>query len=303
MIGTAIRRTRAYATLVRLPNLFTAPPDVVAGVALAVGVGGTVTSSTVFGLAVASMLLYAAGTTLNDYFDASDDAHERPERPIPSGEVARPRALALGLGFLAAGVVTAVVAAGTAAGVISGLLALTVLLYDGVLTGSAVGCLAMGAMRGLNVCLGVTAALSPVLLPRWALAVPIIVTAFITGVTWTAAHETGTSDRTAVVPAIGGVVVAVLGTGGLLLVRSPRAGKVLLAVILLACFLGWTGRALRSAVETPTPETIGAAVGACVLGLPVLESAFAATIDPVLALLAAAFVVPAMGFARVFSVS
>lgn len=293
----------SYATLVRLPNLFTAPPDIVVGGALAVGVGHDVPAVAVFGLAVASVLLYAAGTTLNDYVDASEDARERPERPIPVGEVSRPRALALGLVFLTAGVVTAVIAAGTRAGVVAGLLAFTVVLYDGVLKGSAVGFLAMGATRGLNVLLGVTAALSPTSLPVWAIGVPGIVTVYIAGVTWMAANETGTSDRADVVPAIGGVGVAALGVVGLLIVRSPRPVDVVLALLFLACFLGWTGRALRSAYATPTPETIGPAVGACVLGLTALNSAFAATIDPVLALLAVVFLIPAVGLSRVFSVS
>lgn len=305
MIGRFdVRRSLAsYATLVRLPNLFTTPPDVVVGGALAVGVGRGVSAVAVFGLAVASVLLYAAGTTLNDYVDASEDARERPERPIPVGEVSRPRALVLGLVFLTAGVVIAVIAAGTGAGVVAGLLALTILLYDGVLKGSPVGFLAMGATRGLNVLLGVTAALSPTSLPVWAIGVPVIVTVYIAGVTRTAANETGTSDRADVVPAIGGVGVAALGVVGFLIVRSPRPVNLVLALFLLACFLGWTGRALRSAYATPTPETIGGAVGACVLGLTALNGAFAATIDPVLALLAVVFLVPAVGLSRVFSVS
>lgn len=293
----------SYATLVRLPNLFTAPPDIVVGGALAVGVGHAVPADAVFGLGVASVLMYAAGTTLNDYVDASEDAHQRPERPIPVGEVSRHRALALGLVFLTAGVGIAVIAAGTRAGVVAGLLALTILLYDGVLKGSAVSFLAMGATRGLNVLLGVTAALSPTSLPLWAFAVPGIITVYIAGVTWMAANETGTSDRADIAPAIGGVIVAALGVVGILIVRSPRPVNAVLALLLLACFLGWTGRALRSAYTTPTPETIGPAVGACVLGLTALNGAFAATIDPMLALLAVVFLVPAEGLSRAFSVS
>lgn len=293
-----------YATLVRLPNLFTAPPDIVLGATLAVGAGGVATDAvTVGGLAVASVLLYAAGTTLNDFFDASEDARERPERPIPSGDVSRPRALGLGLALLLAGIVIAFIAAGTAAGVVSGVLALTILLYDGMLKGSAVGFLAMGASRGLNVLLGVTAALPPTSLPPWAVGVPVTVAIFITGVTYTAESETRESDRTVVLPAIGGVVVAALGVGGLLVVRSPRSVTVVFALLLLAGFLGWTGRALRSAYETPTPESIGPAIGVCVLGLTVLDGAFAAAIDPGSALVIVAFLVPALGFSRIISVS
>lgn len=57
------------ATLVRLPNLFTAPPDVVLGAALVAAAGHAVSPGPVAGLAVASVLLYAAGTTLNDFFE------------------------------------------------------------------------------------------------------------------------------------------------------------------------------------------------------------------------------------------
>lgn len=292
-----------YATLVRLPNLFTVPPDIVLGAVLAVGAGRAVSDNAVVGLAVASVVLYAAGTTLNDYFDASEDARERPERPIPSGDVSRNRALVLGIVLLIAGVVTAFRVAGPIAGAVAGALALTILVYDGVFKGSAIGFVTMGVTRGLNVLLGVTAARSPTSLPLWAVVVPVTVTIFIAGVTHMAESETRKSDQRVVLPAIGGVAAAALGVVGLIILRSTPLLNVAFALLVLAGFLGWTGRALRSAYKTPIPETIGPAVGACVLGLTALDAAFAATIEPVPALVALAFVAPAVGLSRVVSVS
>lgn len=293
----------SYAALIRLPNLFTAPPDIVLGAVLAVGAGRAVSVTAVVGLAVASVFLYAAGTTLNDYFDASEDARERPERPIPSGDVSRNRAFVLGIVLLVAGVVTAFRVAGPIAGAVAGALALTILVYDGGFKGSAIGFVTMGVTRGLNVLLGVTAAHSLASLPPWVVVVPVTVTIFIAGVTDMAESETRKSDRRVVLPAIGGVAVAALGVVGLIIMCSPSLLEIAFALIVLTGFLGWTGRALRSAYNTPTPETIGPAVGACVLGLTALDAAFAAIIELGPALVALAFIVPAVGLSRVFSVS
>lgn len=300
--GTGPHPLVAYATLVRLPNLFTAPPDVVLGAALVAGVGRTVSVGAIVGLATASMLLYAAGTTLNDYFDAAEDARERPERPIPSGEVSRRGALAFGVALLVGGVGIALVAAGTAAGAVAGGLALAILVYDGVFKGSAVAFLFMGGSRGLNVLLGSTAAVSPTLPPR-VLAVAAVILLYIAAVTYMAESETGVTDRGAVSTAVGGTVIAALGVVGLLVVRSPPLFEAVLAVVLLAGFVGWTGRALRAAYVDPVPETIGPAVGTCVLGLIVLNTAFAATVGPLWALTALAFLAPAVGLSRVFDVT
>jgi 4-hydroxybenzoate polyprenyltransferase len=294
----------AYATLVRLPNLFTSPPDVVLGAALASAAVGGVAAGTVAGLAVASVLLYAGGTTLNDYVDAEEDARERPERPIPAGDVSRRGALAIGIALLAGGVATAWIVAGTVGGGTAGAVAGAVLLYDGVFKGSAVGFLFMGASRGLNVLLGVAAAgVAPVDVPAWVLGVPLLVVLYVAGVTYMAEGETGAAGRGPVLAAIAGAAVAALGTAALLAARRPSLTAAGLAVALLLAFLVQVGRPLRAAYADPAPDVIGPAVGACVLGLTVLDAAFAAIVGPAWALAALAFVVPAAGLSRVFDVS
>jgi 4-hydroxybenzoate polyprenyltransferase len=294
----------AYAALVRLPNLFTAPPDVVLGAALASVAVDSVSTVGVAGLALASVLLYAAGTTLNDYADAEEDARERPERPIPSGDISRRVALFVGVVLLTTGVEVAIVAGGAAGGATAGALALAVLLYDGVFKGSAVGFLFMGASRGLNVLLGVAAAgVAPTELPAWILAIPALVGIYIAAVTYMAEGETGADGRGPVLAAIGGATIATLGVVALLAARRPPPVAAAVAVVLLVAFLVWIGRPLRAAYADPTPEVIGPAVGACVLGLTPLDAAVAAVAGPAWALATVAFVVPAAGLSRVFDVT
>jgi len=297
------RPLAAYATLVRVPNLFTAPPDVILGAAIAASLGHVIAVETVAGLSVASMLLYAAGTTLNDYFDATEDARERPDRPIPAGDISRRHALLFGGTLLGGGVAVAALFGGVTAGVVAAVLALAILSYDGVFNGSPTGFLVMGGCRGTNVLLGTAAALSPAVLPVQALSIPATIVLYISGVTYMAETETGESDSLAVSAAVAGTAVAVVGVVGALVVNSPSPANTAVAITLLAGFAVWTARPLRAAYAHPSPGTIGPAVGACVVGLTILTAAFAATVGIEWSLAAVAFFVPAVGLARVVDVS
>ncbi len=296
----------AYAALVRVPNLFTAPPDVIAGAALAVTAGAHLSTTAVTGVAVVSMLLYAGGTTLNDYFDAPVDATERPERPIPAGHVARPVAGILGVTFLVGAVLTAAIIAGTDAGIAAGAVALAVVVYDGILKGGPAGFLAMGIARGLNVLLGTTATTASLSsLPSWTLAIPVVVTAYIAGVTYVAAAEATGVDRRAVVVAGVGAATAGLGAVALLVTVGFDADSValLVAIALAGGFLLVTGRALRRAYRDPSPETVGPVVGTCVLALVVFDAAVAGIAGLGWTLTAVAFLVPATLLSRFFDIS
>ena len=299
------RPLAAYATLVRVPNLFTAPPDVVLGAAIAASLGHVVPVETIVGLSVASMLLYAAGTTLNDYFDATEDARERPDRPIPAGDISRRQALLFGGTLLGGGVAVAALSGGVTAGVVAAVLALAILSYDGVFNGSPTGFLVMGGCRGTNVLLGTAAALSPAVLPVQALSIPAIIVLYISGVTYMAETETetGESDSLAVSAAVVGTAVAVVGVVGALVVNSPSPASTVVAITLLVGFTVWTARPLRAAYAHPSPRTIGPAVGACVVGLTILTAAFAATVGIEWSLAAVVFFIPAVALARVVDVS
>lgn len=313
-----VRRTvAAYAELVRVPNLFTAPPDVILGAALVVAADAVVSLRATAGLALGSVLLYAGGTTLNDYFDAPVDADERPERPIPSGRVSRSGALRFGLALLGGGVTVAFVAAGVGGGAVAGVLAIAILSYDGLLKGGPAGFLAMGSTRGLNVLLGTTAAgVAPTELPGWALTVPVVVAGYIAAVTYMAAEEaTGVDRRTVVVAGIG-VVAATVSALALIWVVSPGSplvgvqavemegvGAALAGTVVAGGFLAWTGRALAGAYRNPAPEVVGPAVGTCVVALVLLDAAFASVAGVSWAVGTVLFLGPAIGLSRVFDVS
>jgi len=95
---------RAYAQLLRLPNVFTALADICLGwlVALASGTPGTRWPSFVL-LMCASASLYSAGMVWNDFFDVEQDRRERPFRPLPSGRVSQRKAALLATALLVAG--------------------------------------------------------------------------------------------------------------------------------------------------------------------------------------------------------
>ena len=103
-LGQARRTLRGAVRLVRPANLPTAAADALAGAAI---VGTVVLKRVRALLAAASVLLYAGGVALNDVFDADLDAVERPERPIPLGEISIPRAFWLAVVLMASGIVAA----------------------------------------------------------------------------------------------------------------------------------------------------------------------------------------------------
>ena len=314
--GTAAglrERAAAYAAIVRVPNTFTAPPDVLAGAALAAAAGAPLAPVGTAAACVASLLLYAAGTTLNDWADAERDARERPERPIPSGRVPRRRALALGLSLVVAGVAVAAVGAGPAGGAAAALVAAAVLAYDGGLKDGPAGFLAMGLARGFNVALGLAAAgagAAEVLAgPFPVAAVPVAVTLYVAALTAMAERETagggadGTPGARRAVALVGlaAILAAAVAVGAA--VAYGDALAVGLSVPLAAWFLLRVGRPLRVAYADPGPATVGPAVGACVLSLVVLDAAVAAAGGVVLAGLALAFLVPATVLSGLFEVS
>ncbi|MEU8952911.1 SCO3242 family prenyltransferase [Streptomyces sp. NPDC048518] len=147
---------RAWAELLRLPALFTVPGDALAGAATT---GLRPNHRTL--LAVGSSLcLYEAGMALNDWADRADDAVERPERPLPSGRIAPPAALAAATALTAAGL-TLAARAGHPSLLTAGALAGTVWAYDLGLKHTSAGPAAMAAARGLDLLLGATATAGP----------------------------------------------------------------------------------------------------------------------------------------------
>jgi UbiA prenyltransferase family len=84
----------------RVSNLPTVWTNTLAGIVLA---GGSVADARTVPLIVALSLFYVAGMYLNDAYDAEIDARERPERPIPSGQVTAETVFTAGFGIMALG--------------------------------------------------------------------------------------------------------------------------------------------------------------------------------------------------------
>lgn len=82
----------------RVSNLPTVWTNMLAAMVLS---GGTMADLRAIPLFFALTLFYVGGMYLNDAFDADIDARERPERPIPSGEISRSTVFVLGFGMLA----------------------------------------------------------------------------------------------------------------------------------------------------------------------------------------------------------
>ncbi len=94
-------KPRTALRLGRVSNLPTVWSNTLAGAVLA-RAGGLGAELTVMLLAFS--LFYTGGMFLNDAFDAEFDAAQRPERPIPSGEISGREVFGYGCGMMAGGV-------------------------------------------------------------------------------------------------------------------------------------------------------------------------------------------------------
>jgi 4-hydroxybenzoate polyprenyltransferase len=153
-----IGKLRQYLLLVRLPNVFTTPSNILVGY-LATTPPAEANGFHLAALMVSSGLLYIAGIVLNDYFDVEVDRRERPSRPLPSGSISKERAMSIAIIALAAANAIAL-AVSPASLAVSAALTAAIIAYDYRLKRSPAGPFAMGSTRFLNVILGASPALS-----------------------------------------------------------------------------------------------------------------------------------------------
>ena len=133
----------AYVQLLRLPNLFTAVADPLAGW-LIVGSGRTAQLALV---SSASACLYTAGIVLNDCCDYRPDSQARPERPLPQGIISLRVAWTLGVVLFLTGLILG--------GRNAFLLAALIIFYNTVAKHSIwLGPATLGACRAWNLALG-----------------------------------------------------------------------------------------------------------------------------------------------------
>lgn len=142
-----------WLQLIRFPNLFTIPGDILLGY-FVVSQGQDSWSWRTVALILISMMLYSAGLIMNDIFDYDEDLKERPDRPLPSKKIPLEKAKQVMILLFAFSVVISAIISQKAF-IFTLLLILTIYLYNGPLKkqGIIAGA-AMGICRMLNVFLG-----------------------------------------------------------------------------------------------------------------------------------------------------
>jgi 4-hydroxybenzoate polyprenyltransferase len=282
----------AYAQLLRIPNVFTAMADISLAAVVSDSLPGQLVPFLL--LLLASSCLYCGGMVWNDYFDYAQDLRERPGRPLPSNRISLAGAAWLGSLLLGGAPVFAALAgrregayyAGSA--IVAVLLVGAILLYDAWLKRTALGPVAMGLCRFLNVVLGLTVAGSGI--APWGFLVALVVGVYIVGVTWFARREAGMSRKlelmaamlvmltalllALLLPVLGKQVARSEGPVRLLVFLRGELGHVLFPYLLVA-FGFWVGIPAAKALRNPTPQRVQTAVKRAVLGLIALDAVLA----------------------------
>ncbi|MFF5496487.1 SCO3242 family prenyltransferase [Streptomyces aquilus] len=260
-------RARAWAELLRLPALFTVPGDVLAGAA---ATSARANSRTLLAIG-SSLCLYEAGMALNDWADRTEDAAERPHRPIPSGRVRPAEALTAACVLTAAGL-TLAARAGRPALAVAAPLATTVWAYDLALKHTPAGPVAMAAARGLDLLLGAAATAGH---PRAALPSAALLGTHTLAVTTVSRQETRNGSP---LPPLAALAATALLTR--LITPRPPADRGTAAA---ACLPGTT--ATTTARADPGPSTAAVPLDTA----PRTDQVTAATVTALRAALSAAY--------------
>jgi 4-hydroxybenzoate polyprenyltransferase len=292
----------AYLQLIRLPNVLTAAADSLAGWLLA---GSSMAEpGRWLPLVSASMILYAAGTALNDVFDLEIDRIERPGRPLPSGRVS-PRSAAWlgGLGLLL-GPALALASGSVAAGVVAVILAACILSYDAGVKHTLLGPAFMGACRGLNLLMGIAHA--PHLGGPVAWCGAAAYGLYVAGITVISRSETREGERRGLVTGLIILNAALLGLTAAAMAHqqfpnpTPSRPLIPLEGILVIGLIGLVvNQAASAALKQPDPRTIQRTVKTGILSLVWLNVGLVASvrgIEP--AAIVAALWVPAFLLGR-----
>lgn len=153
---------RDYLVLVRLPNLFTLPSNILVGMAAVSSLAFTLTSFTQFLLLVTiSVLFYCVGIVLNDLYDFDIDKKERPNRPLPSGKISRRSAIVLVAIFSTLALILSLQVSFSTL-VISSILFSVIFGYDKYLKNTHAGPFTIASARVMNILLGTSVSLKSI---------------------------------------------------------------------------------------------------------------------------------------------
>ncbi|MEW6427118.1 MAG: UbiA family prenyltransferase [Thermodesulfobacteriota bacterium] len=282
----------AVLQLVRLPNLFTAMADILAGAALTAWGGWQ--PLPLLTLLFASSALYGGGCALNDWCDRNEDAAQRPNRPIPSGRISPAMAFAIALLLLLTGTGAALIA-GRRSGLVALALLLLIVVYDCRAKKRPLpGALAMGGCRGFNLLLGMSVApLTPGLL-----IFPACSFLYVAILTVVADRETA-PDAARTAGWVLGVLAGAATVGATLIARG------LLRLDSAPFLLGFAALTLPPLYRAGRGEHgLRPAVRQLILGIVLLDAFYAASIRGAAAgLLVLSLLAPALWLGKKFSMT
>lgn len=255
------RSLTALARLGRVSNLPTVWTNVLAATVLAGGGWHSFRTALVL---VAMSLFYIGGMYLNDYFDRAIDAHERPGRPIPAGELSANTVAAIGFALIIGAIVAMAPLGGTA--LLAGFaLALAVVGYDFWHKGNPAGPVVMGLCRAL-VYAGAAAAVAGSV-PSIIIVTALAMLAYVAGITYAAQQESyDRVDRF--------WPLAALAAPGVVALAALCNGALTIATVLL--FAGWTAAAVNLLVQRPVAGAVSRAVSWLIAGISLADAAFLA---------------------------
>jgi 4-hydroxybenzoate polyprenyltransferase len=238
--------------------------NTLAGIVLA---GGHAADRRTLPLMVALSLFYVAGMYLNDAYDAEIDARERPERPIPSGQVSAETVFTAGFAMMALGLALLAwtgygVTGGTAIGPVMGGLGLgaAIVLYNRRHKDNPLSPVLMGICRVLVYVAAGLAFVPDLPTPLWIGAVLLL--CYLIGLTYVAKQETlGEVRNLWPLLFLGAPLVYALAAA----LRSPTA------TVLGAAFVLWVGVALWL-LRRRQPGDVPRAVVSLIAGIALLDA-------------------------------
>ncbi len=303
-------KLKAYAELVRLPNLFTAAADILAAYWLC-------TLRLEFSWRLAAMLaasvsFYAAGIVINDLKDIETDRRERPARPLPSGRVSIGAAKLLAAVLCLVGLVAAaIIPLGYApeAGIsifhwpnrsliVAVALLIAIFIYNCVVKETFLGPPVMGLCRALNFTLGLSLAelenpdilgqVGPFIAAYWL---------YITAVTHFGRDEAGEIRKRRLLTGFLGIFFAVVALG---VIISPLSELDAFAMAIWFILLVHLTRVTWHTLRNPSPQRMQYNMKTLILGTLVWNAviAAAATRDWIAGALLLALLIPTLAIGR-----
>jgi len=283
-------KLHTWMQLMRIGNVFTAFANVLMGYLVVLSDAGILTLSAhdawpLAGLLAATFCLHSSGMVLNDVFDIEQDKEQRSDRPVAAGVISLRVAARFGAGLMLAGILFASTA-GMRGCLLGCAIAISILLYNGVLKKTPLAPLMMGLCRTLNVLLGMSYVVSDKAtfcgFEKHHLLIAGGIGVFVAGLTWFARTEARLSNRWLLsfgvaVMALGFVCLSSFPTdlaeSGCLQLKPDSTGLLFGVLAILILY-----RAV-AAIFDPRPERVQVGVIHCLRSLIFLDACVVAIVS------------------------